>query len=103
MRTNKKTYLKKCKKETFFFLASNIAWAGVSVSLAFLLQSITDTAMGHQTKSMYIVIGLAVLYLLADVLLDFTSSYTGTVLRKKLSQLLRNSVVDLHLQYRREG
>ena len=94
MRTNKKTYLKKCKKETFFFLASNIAWAGVSVSLAFLLQSITDTAMGHQTKSMYIVIGLAVLYLLADVLLDFTSSYTGTVLRKKLSQLLRNSVVE---------
>ena len=84
MHISKKAYLKKCKKELFFFFISNIAWAGVSVLLAFLLQNITDTAMGHQTKSMHIVIGLAVLYLLADIFLDFDSSYTGTVLHKKL-------------------
>ena len=94
MRNGIRTYLKKCKKELFFFFTSNIVWAGISVSLAFLLQHITDAAMGHQAKSMYVVIGIAVLYLLADVFLDFSSSYTGTVLRKKLSQMLRDSVVE---------
>ena len=62
--------------------------------MAFLLQHITNAAMSHQARSMYIVIVIALLYLLADVYLDFSSSYTGTVLRKKLSQMLRDSVVE---------
>ncbi|MBR3293912.1 MAG: ABC transporter ATP-binding protein [Oscillospiraceae bacterium] len=94
MRISKKTYLKMCKKELFFFFLSSVAWAGVGVSLAFLLQHITDAVTGHQVKSMYIVVGIAVLYLLADVFLDFALSYSGIVLRKKLSQMLRDSVVE---------
>lgn len=94
MRNWIKPYKKRCKKEFFFFLASNIAWAIVSVLLAFLLQFITDAAMSHKPKAMNIAIFIAILYLLVDVFLDFASSYTGTVLRKKTSQILRDSVFE---------
>lgn len=94
MRNWIKPYLKRCKKELFLFLTSNIAWAAVSVLLAFLLQFITDAAMSHKPNVMYIAIMIAILYLLVDVFLDFASSYTGIVLRKKISQMLRDSVFE---------
>ncbi len=89
-----KQYLKRCKKESVLFFASNIAWALVSVLLAFLLQFITDAAMSHKLKYMYFAICVAILYLLVDVFLDFASSYTGMVFRKKISQMLRDSVFE---------
>lgn len=94
MRNWIKSYLSRCKKELSLFLISNIAWAAVSVLLAFLLQFITDAAMSHKLKYMYFAICVAILYLLVDVFLDFSSSYTGTVLRKKISQMLRDSVFE---------
>lgn len=35
-------FILKCKKEVFFFMVANLVWAGIGISLAYLLGLIAD-------------------------------------------------------------
>lgn len=86
-------YMKKCRKELFLFLSSNLAWAGIGVSLAFILQYITDTAIHGIGGRLLSIILMATAYLILDTVFEFASSYAEIVMRTKLSKLLRNAIV----------
>lgn len=86
-------FLKKCKKEIFLFLSTNLIWAAIGVSLAYILQYITDTALQNITGRILQIVTMAALYLVFDTMFEFASSYTEIILRTKLSQLLRNEIV----------
>ncbi len=89
-----KRFLKKCKKEIFLFLSTNLIWAGIGVSLAYILEYITETAMQNIAGRLLQIAFMAVLYLIFDTVFEFASSYTRIVLRTKSSQLLRNEIVN---------
>ncbi len=80
-------FIVKCKKEVAFFLIANVVWAAIGISLAFILQYITDTAMTRTMQRVSLIIAMILVYLAADTVFEFFSSYT------KVSLLFRNALV----------
>ena len=72
-------FLKKCKKEIFLFLSTNLIWAAIGVSLAYILQYITDTALQNITGRILQIVTMAALYLVFDTMFEFASSYTEII------------------------
>ncbi len=86
-------FIVKCKKEVAFFLIANVVWAAIGISLAFILQYITDTAMTGTMQRVPLIIAMILVYLAADTVFEFFSSYTSAVLNTKVSLLFRNALV----------
>ena len=86
-------FIVQCKKEVAFFLIANVLWAAIGISLAFILQYVTDTAMTGAMQRVPLMIAMILVYLAADTMFEFFSSYTSAVLNTKVSLLFRNALV----------
>ena len=86
-------FIVQCKKEVAFFLIANVLWAAIGISLAFILQYVTDTAMTGAMQRVPLIIAMILVYLAADTMFEFFSSYTSAVLNTKVSLLFRNALV----------
>ena len=86
-------FLLKCKKEIVLFLTANTIWAGIGISLAFLLEYIADTVIQGRGNRITFIVLLVIVYLLLDTFFEFSSNYTELLLRTRFSFLLRNALV----------
>lgn len=86
-------FLLKCKKEIVLFLTANTIWAGIGISLAFLLEYIADTVIQGRGNRITFIVLLVIVYLLLDTFFEFSSNYTELLLRMRFSFLLRNALV----------
>ena len=86
-------FILKCKKEVFFFMVANLVWAGIGISLAYLLGLIADTAINRIAARMITISILTIIYLVLDTVFEFASSYTEIILRTKISLLMRNALI----------
>lgn len=86
-------FVAKCKKELFLFLSTNFIWAGIGISLAFILEFIADTAIQGINGRIITIAVLAISYLFLDMAFEFASSYTEVLLRTKISRLMRDALV----------
>lgn len=88
-----KRFVWKCKKELALFLSTNCIWAAIGISLAYILELITDTAMNRVEGRIALIILLSILYLIFDTAFEFLSSHSEVLLRTKISFFMRNALV----------
>ncbi|MCM1539331.1 MAG: ABC transporter ATP-binding protein/permease [bacterium] len=88
-----KRFVWKCKKELALFLSTNCIWAAIGISLAYILELITDTAMNRVEGRIALIILLSILYLIFDTTFEFLSSHSEVLLRTKISFFMRNALV----------
>ncbi|MCR4903414.1 MAG: ABC transporter ATP-binding protein/permease [Butyrivibrio sp.] len=86
-------FLKKCKKEIIFFIFSNLVWAVIGISLAYLLGFIMDTAINNTPNRIIIIIMGACMYIAMDAMFEFLSNYSEILLRTRISMLIRDALV----------
>ncbi len=86
-------FIVQCKREVILFLIANFLAAAIGVTLAFILQFITDTAMTGSFQRVPMIIVMMIAYLVGDTFFDFAVGHTGVLLRTKISMLFRNALV----------
>ncbi len=64
-------FICKCKKEMVLFLAASTIWAGIGISLAFLLEYIADTAIQGMGNRITSIVLLVIAYLALDTVFEF--------------------------------
>ena len=67
-------FLLKCKKEIVLFLTANTIWAGIGISLAFLLEYIADTVIQGRGNRITFIVLLVIVYLLLDTFFEFSAA-----------------------------
>lgn len=86
--------IKQCKKEVVVFLITNIIWAGVGITLAFILGFITETALNNISGRQNLIIILCVMYVLLDMGFEFAANYSQILLRTKIIRIIRDKIVE---------
>ena len=86
--------IKQCKKEVVIFLITNIIWAGVGITLAFILGFITETALNNISGRQNLIIILCVMYVLLDMGFEFAANYSQILLRTKIIRIIRDKIVE---------
>ena len=59
----------------FLYLSTNCIWAGVGISLAYILEFIADAAMNHVDGRIMVIVLLLNFYLIFDTVFEFFSSH----------------------------
>lgn len=88
-----KRFVKKCRKDIFIFFLVAIAWTGINVTQAFLLEFISETALEGITGRISIIVAWTLGYLILEAALEFAYSYSVLNVRSKISALFRNTLL----------
>lgn len=83
-----KFVLKKCKRELALFLIAALAWTGINVTQAFLLEYISETALEGLSGRLALIVAWALGYVILEAALEFAFSWTELNVRSKTSALL---------------
>lgn len=89
-----KFVLKKCKRELALFLIAALAWTGINVTQAFLLEYISETALEGLSGRLALIVAWALGYVILEAALEFAFSWTELNVRSKTSALLRNALLE---------
>ena len=93
-----KVFLKKCRKDIAVFLFVTLAWTGVNVTQAFLLEYISETALEGISGRLGIIVAWALGYIVLESALEFVFNCTELNVRSKISALFQNALVQRILE-----
>ena len=93
-----KVFLKKCRKDIAVFLFVTLAWTGVNVTQAFLLEYISETALEGISGRLGIIVAWALGYIVLESALEFVFNCTELNVRSKISALFRNALMQRILE-----
>ena len=88
-----KVFLKKCRREIVLFLLAALAWTGVNVTQAFLLEYISETALEGISGRLGTIVIWALGYVIVEAVLEFAFSCSELNVRSKISALFRNALL----------
>ena len=75
-------------------MITKIIWAGVGITLAFILGFITETALNNISGRQNLIIILCVMYVLLDMGFEFAANYSQILLRTKIIRIIRDKIVE---------
>ena len=88
-----KVFLKKCRREIVLFLLAALAWTGINVTQAFLLEYISETALEGISGRLGTIVIWALGYVIVEAALEFAFSCSELNVRSKISALFRNALL----------
>lgn len=93
-----RAFLKKSRKDiaVFFFVA--LAWTGINVTQAFLLEYISETALQGISGRLGIIVVWVLGYVITEAALEFAFSCSELNVRSKISALFRNALMQRILE-----
>lgn len=93
-----RTFLRKSRKDIAFFFLVALAWTGINVIQAFLLEFISETALQGISGRLGIIVVWALGYVILEAALEFAFSCSELNVRSKISALFRNALMQRILE-----
>ncbi len=88
-----KRFVNKCRKDIFLFLLVSVAWTGITVTQALLLEFISETALEGIAGRIGVIIAWTLGYLVLEGALEFAYSSCELNVRSKISAQFRNALL----------